>query len=82
MQQCILEKHAEENTEPLFLSMSQTNPIIGISKLFQIKTEGKFELQQLFWNSSHKGILSKNKNISHKAASRSISLLQAYVLSS
>lgn len=48
MQQCILEKHAEEKTEPLFLSMSQTNPIIGISKLFQIKTEGKFEVQQLF----------------------------------
>lgn len=43
-------------------------------KLFQIKTESEFEGQQLFWNSSHRGILSKDKNILQKAARRSVSL--------
>lgn len=56
--------------------MSQTNPIMGIWKLSQIKTKGECEVQ-LF---PTKYI--KNKNILQKAASRSISLLQAYVLSS
>lgn len=72
MPQYILEKHTEKKTEPLLLSMSQTNSVMGLWKLFQIKTEGEFEVQQLFWSSSHKGIASKNKNILQKAASRSL----------
>lgn len=81
MPQCILKKHIERKTEPFSIHVTN-NPIMGLWKLFQIKTEGEFEVQQLFWSSFHKDMVSKNKNILQKAASRSLSLLQAHVLSS
>lgn len=34
--------------------MSQTNPVIGIWKLFQIKTKGEFKVQQLFPTKAYK----------------------------